>query len=253
MYIDTHAHLNLDPFRKDPEPYIERAVHAGVRCILVPGIDLKTSEKAIALAEMFEIVYAAVGIHPQDSTKVQKGYIKHIESFLQHPKVVAVGEVGMDHFRDYAPRDTQLRVFREQAELAKALNYPMIVHNRAADDDTFSVLDETDHFNVQFHCYGSDTAYAQKILERGAYISFTGVITFSAEARDILKDIPMDRVMTETDCPWMAPVPYRGKQNEPAYVVEVLRTYAKVYDKTPEATAETVLQNAEKFFNLPPL
>ncbi|MBW6458304.1 MAG: TatD family hydrolase, partial [FCB group bacterium] len=238
MYIDTHAHLNLEPFCKDPEPYIERAVRAGVRRIIVPGIDLQTSEKAIELADMFEPVYAAVGIHPQDSGKAEKGYLKHIESFLQHPKVLAIGEVGMDHFRDYAPRDRQLRVFREQAELARAYDRPLIVHNRAADEDTFSVLDETDHFRAQFHCYGSDAAFASRVLERGAYISFTGVITFSAKAAEILKGIPLDRVMTETDCPWMAPVPYRGKQNEPAYVVEVLRAYARIYDKTPEETSE---------------
>jgi TatD DNase family protein len=253
MLIDTHAHLNIEPFCTDPEPFIERAQNAGVRCILVPGIDIRTSEIAIGLAERFEGLYAAVGIHPQDSAAAPEDYLKILEGLSAHPKVLAVGEVGLDYYRDYAPRETQRRIFREQIAFARDRKLPLIVHNREADADTFALLDTAEYFNAQFHCYGSDAAYAQKVLERGARISFTGVVTFSQKARAVLKTLPPEKLMLETDCPWMAPVPYRGKQNEPAYVCEVAKAFAEVLDIPFSKIVEISGKNALDFFRIPPL
>ena len=250
MFIDTHTHLNLDPFFKDPEPYVERALKAGVTRMIVPSIDIKTSERAIALADRFDCIYAAVGIHPHDSKEAPQNYISILEKFLQHPKVCAVGEIGMDYYRDYAPRNDQLRVFREQVELARSLEYPMIIHNRAANDDTYAVLESLAYFRAQFHCFGSDVAYAKRVLNKGALISFTGVVTFSKKVAALVEILPLERLMIETDSPWMAPVPYRGKQNEPAYVIEIAKSYAKIFQQPLEHIAATTTATAEEFFHL---
>lgn len=250
MFIDTHAHLNFDPFYKDVEPYLERARQAGVERFIIPSADISSSERAIDLAERYDGVYAAVGVHPQDCVKAPDDYLKTLETLLQHPKTVAVGEIGLDYYRDYAPHDIQQRVFKEQVELAKALHYPMIVHNRTADQDTFEILDKVDYFNVQFHCYGSDEAYAKKILERGALISFTGVVTFAKEVKKLVGNLPLEKLMIETDCPWMAPIPHRGKQNEPAYVVEVAKAYGQIFGLPLDEIAKITTGTACRFFDL---
>lgn len=250
MYIDTHAHLNLDPFYQDVKPYIDRAQEAGVEQMIIPAIDIETSERAIELAEKYDGIYAAVGIHPHDSVKVSKDYLKILEEFLQHPKVVAVGEIGLDYFRDYAPSDIQKRIFQEQAEFAKDKDYPIIVHNRKADDDTFSILNALDYFNAQFHCYGSDEDFAKKVLDRGALISFTGVVSFAKKVQELVAKLPLEKLMIETDCPWMAPIPYRGKQNEPAYVVEVAKAYSEIFRKPIDEIAKITTNTAKSFFNI---
>lgn len=250
MFTDTHAHLNLDPFYKDAASYIKRASEAGVTRIIVPAIDINTSEKAIDLAERFEGVYAAVGVHPHDSVEAPKDYLKIIEQLLEHPKVVAVGEIGLDYFRDYAPEDIQKRVFREQVELAKEKHYPIIVHNRTADTDTFNIMESIDYFIAQFHCYGSDKAFAEKVLDKGALISFTGVVTFAKKVKELVAKLPLSKLMIETDCPWMAPVPYRGKQNEPAYVVEVAKTYGHIFNLPLEEIGKITTETAKEFFRI---
>ncbi len=248
MFIDTHAHLNLDPFYKDPAPYLERAELAGVSKIIVPAIDIATSEKAIKLTEKFEGIYAAVGIHPHDSVKAEKDHLKILEELIQHPKVVAVGEIGLDYFRDYAPTDIQKKIFQGQLELAKDKQYPMIIHNRTADADTYEIMDIVDCFHAQFHCYGSDETFAKKVLNRGALISFTGVVTFAKQVKELVSKLPLEKLMIETDCPWMAPIPHRGKQNEPAYVIEVAKTFAQIFGKSVSEVASMTTKTAETFF-----
>ena len=250
MFTDTHAHLNIDPFYKDVEPYIDRAKAAGVTRIIVPGIDIKTSERAIRLAEKYDGIYAAAGIHPHDSVDAPADHLKILEGFLSHPKVIAMGEVGLDYFRDYAPEDIQKRTFEGQVELAKDKQFPLIVHNRAADDDTFAILEKHQYFNAQFHCYGSDEAYAKKVLEKGALISFTGVVTFAKQVKELVKTLPLDKLLIETDCPWMAPVPHRGKQNEPAYVVEVAKTYGHIFGLPLDEVARITTKTAIDFFRI---
>jgi TatD DNase family protein len=202
------------------------------------------------LADRFDGVYAAVGVHPHDCVDAPGNYLSILDNMLTHPKVVAVGEIGLDYFRDYAPEDDQKRTFREQVELAKDKHYPMIVHNRSADDDTFNILEQADYFNAQFHCYGSDEAYAKKVLEQGALISFTGVVTFAKTVKELLKTLPLEKLMIETDCPWMAPVPHRGKQNEPAYVVEVAKTYGHIFGMSLEEIGKITTNTAKEFFKI---
>ncbi len=250
MFTDTHAHLNLDPFYEDVQPYIDRALEAGVTRIIVPSVDLISSERAISLADRYDQVFAAVGIHPHDSTDASNEHLHVLEDMLKHPKVCAVGEIGLDYFRDYAPEDIQKRIFRGQIELAKDKGYPMIIHNRTADADTYAILEETDYFNAQFHCYGSDEAFAQKVLKKGSLISFTGVVTFAKKVKELVETLPLDKLMIETDCPWMAPIPHRGKQNEPAYVVEVARAYSEIFQRPIEEIAKITTNTANIFFRL---
>lgn len=250
MFTDTHAHLNLDPFYEDVQPYIDRALNAGVSKIIVPSIDLITSERAISLADKYDNIFAAVGIHPHDSTDASDEYLRVLEEMLKHPKVCAIGEIGLDYFRDYAPEDIQKRIFRGQIELAKDKGYPMIIHNRAADADTYAILEEVDYFNAQFHCYGSDEAFAHKVLKKGALISFTGVATFAKKVKELVKTLPLEKLMIETDCPWMAPIPHRGNQNEPAYVVEIARAYSEIFQKPIEEIATITSNTAINFFRL---
>ena len=250
--IDTHAHLNFSPFKEDPEPYIERAVEAGLQAIIVPGIDLKSSEEAIKLAERFPMVYAAVGVHPHDCVKKPKNYIKEVEDMLGHPKVVALGEIGMDFFRDYAPGDIQMRTFREQIALAKSMNMPMIVHDRSADEGVWEALSGENYWNLQAHCHTGTAEFALKLIEMGSLVSFTNVITFSSAKAltEVVAALPLDKLMIETDSPFMAPKPWRGKTCEPFMVKKVAEKYAEIFERDLEEVQNITRNNAIKFFSL---
>lgn len=250
MYFDTHAHLNFEPFILNPQEYINRAREAGVSRMIIPSTDLASSEKAIALADRFDGVYAAVGIHPQDSAGMKEGDLAVLEEMLKHPKAVAVGEIGMDFYREHAPADVQERAFKAQVELARSLNYPMIVHNREADDATWRILSECRYYRAQFHCFGSDVEMAQKVIQAGGLISFTGVLTFSKKARAVAAELPLESLMIETDCPWMAPVPHRGKTNEPSFVVETAAKLGEVFGRSAEEIAKITTDTAIEFFKI---
>lgn len=246
--IDTHAHLNFSPFIENPEPYLERAYLNGIRAVIVPGVDIPSSEKAIRLADRFPMIYAAAGIHPEDSLNVPDNYIKELEVFYQHDKCVAVGEIGVDFYRDYAPANVQEGIFREQADLAKSLGLPMIIHNRQADTTILSVLDNVGYYNGQCHCYTGEASFAMKCIEKGLLISFTGIVTFSKKIAATVSALPLQSLMIETDSPFMAPVPFRGKTNEPSFVVKVAETYAELFKVPFDEVARICTGNAQNLF-----
>ncbi len=250
MLTDTHAHLNFDPFYQDCDPYIDRARESGVGTIIVPGIDIASSEKAILLADRYPEVYAAVGIHPHDCADKPDDYLRILEELARHPKVVAIGEIGMDFFRDYAPADLQMSTFRDQIALASDLDLPMIVHGRQADDAVREALDAGKYFRLQAHCYTGSLSFAQELLDRGALISFTNVITFAADVAAIAAALPLDRLMLETDSPFMAPKPWRGKTCEPFMVKEVARKYSELFQTPFEDVARICAESAHRFFGL---
>ena len=247
--IDTHAHLNFSPFYENPEPYLERAHNNGVRAVIVPGVDIPSSEKALRLADRFSMVYAAAGIHPEDSLKAPDDYMKQLEAFYQHDKCVAVGEIGVDFYRDYAPPDVQERFFREQTELAKSLGLPMIIHNRQADNVILSVLDKAGYFKGQCHCYTGKAPFALKCIDKGLLISFTGIVTFSKEIAATASALPLQSLMIETDSPFMAPVPFRGKTNEPSFVMKVAEKYAEIFNISVDEVARISTGNALNLFH----
>jgi TatD DNase family protein len=247
--IDTHAHLNFSPFIENPEPYLERAYNNGIRAVIVPGVDIASSEKAVRLADRFPMVYAAAGLHPEDSPRAPDDYLKQLEAFYQHDKCVAVGEIGVDFYRDYAPPDVQERFFYEQAELAKSLELPMIIHNRQADNAILSVLDRVGYYTGQCHCFTGKAPFAQTCIDKGLLISFTGIVTFSNEIAATVSALPLQSLMIETDSPFMAPVPWRGKTNEPSFVVKVAETYAQLFNVTLEDVARISTGNALNLFH----
>jgi len=225
MIIDTHAHIDGADFDEDRLEVIQRAREQGVEYILNVGCDVESSLRSIELAEQNDFIYATAGVHPHDALSVNGTTYATLKNLLAHPKVVAVGETGLDYFKNYSPQDVQRLHFRKQIELAREVGKPLIIHSRDASEDIIGILSE--YFpkdpaarNGIFHCFSGDQALAGRALELGFYISFSGSVTFNKaeDLRQVAKTIPADRLFVETDCPYLAPVPKRGKRNEPAFV-----------------------------------
>ncbi|OIJ14476.1 hydrolase TatD [Anaerobacillus arseniciselenatis] len=252
MLFDTHAHLNADQFEEDVALVIERAKEEGVSNIVVVGFDEKTIKGAINLAENYDFIYAAVGWHPVDAIDMTEDHLKWIEELASHPKVVALGEMGLDYHWDKSPKDVQKEVFRKQIQLAKKVNLPIIIHNRDAHEDIVTILKEEDASAVGgiMHCFGSSLDIAKQCLKMNFYISFGGPVTFKNAKRpkEVAKEIPLDRLLIETDCPYLAPHPYRGKRNEPSYVKLVAEAIAELKDITYEEVVAVTNENAKKLF-----
>jgi TatD DNase family protein len=246
--IDTHAHLDaLD----DSDDVVARARDAGVTRILTVGTDVAGCRRALELAEEHEDVFAILGIHPHAANEATDGDVTEVQSLLAHPKAVGAGEMGLDWFRDYAPRDKQLRLFASMLEVAAETGKPAVIHTRAADADTLAGLADFDG-RVVLHCFSSphllDTA-----LERRWYVSFAGNATFpkAVDLRLAATQVPADRLLVETDCPYLAPQPVRGKRNEPAYVVHTLAALARARGEDVQALERQTDRNAAACFGLP--
>lgn len=254
MYTDTHAHLFYPNFNGEVEQVIERAVNAGVNQIIVPGTDLATSKKAIDLAEQFDSVYAAVGVHPHDTNEWNDSFIDTLEEFSKHPKVVAIGEIGLDYYYDFSPKDKQLIAFKLQIELAIKVDLPIIVHNRESNDDIMDIIRsyKTTNLRGQFHCFAGSIKDARELIDMGHFISFPGNITFKKadDLREILKGVSLDKLLLETDSPFMTPVPYRGKRNEPSNVLLVAEKIAEVHGVSLEDVSRITNYNAYKLFGI---
>jgi TatD DNase family protein len=246
--IDTHAHLtSLD----DADEAIERAAEAGVTRILTVGTSVDDCRRALALTERHEGVFAVLGIHPHDAGTATPGDLTTLRELLGHPKAVAVGEAGLDWFRDYAPRDDQRRLFAAELALASDLGKPVVIHTRAADDDTLDAL--TEHAGtVVLHCFSSPHMLPAA-LERGWYVSFAGNVTFpkAVELRLAATQVPRERLLAETDSPYLSPQPVRGKRNEPANVVHTLAALAAACGEEPAELERQIEQNAAECFSLP--
>jgi TatD DNase family protein len=238
--IDTHAHL--DALDEDPAEVLARAREAGVTRILTVG-----TAQAVALAERFEDVYAVVGVHPHEAATGDVGEIRRLQ---EHPKVVAVGEIGLDWYRDYAPADAQRYMFESQLGLAAELGKPVVIHTRAADDDTLAALSGFDG-TVVLHCFSSPHLLPAA-LERGWYVSFAGNVTYknAPDLRVAATQVPADRILAETDCPYLAPQPVRGRRNEPAYVVHTLAALAQVRGEDAAELGRRIEGNAAACFGL---
>jgi TatD DNase family protein len=245
--IDTHAHLDaLD----DPADAVKRARDAGVTRILSIGTDPDSWARVLGLVEEHEGVYAVVGLHPHEATPDFD--LEALPRLLQHPKVVGLGEIGLDYYRGYAPRDAQAKVFIYQLGLANRAGLPVVIHNRAADDDTVSILRQWFDGTVVLHCFSSvgllDTA-----REHGWYVSFAGNVTYknAADLREAARAVPPDRILAETDCPYLSPQAVRGRTNEPAYVVHTVSVLAEARGEEPASLAAQIDANASAAFDLP--
>ncbi|MFN7253041.1 MAG: TatD family hydrolase [Anaerobacillus sp.] len=252
MLFDTHAHLNADQFEEDVADVIRRAQVEGVSNIVVVGFDEKTIKGALRLAEEYDFIYAAVGWHPVDAIDMKDEHIAWLEELASHPKVVALGEMGLDYYWDKSPKDIQKEVFRRQIQLAKKVKLPIIIHNRDAHEDIVKILKEENASEVGgiMHCFAGSYEIAKQCIDMNFYISFGGPVTFKNAKRpkEVVKNLPLDRLLIETDCPYLAPHPYRGKRNEPSYVKLVAETIAEIKEMTYEEVVEITNQNAKKLF-----
>ena len=246
--IDSHCHLYSAEFRKNIDFFFDRAEKAGVKQFIIVGASLPISAKAVELAVRFSKrgVYATAGIHPHDAKSVYKNFPEELGKLLNEKRVVAIGETGLDYYYEHSPKEKQKQVFREHIKLAKEKDLPIILHVRDAMDDALEILrDEGPPLGGVFHCYAGGTKYLEVALSFGYYISFSGVITFakSDELREVARIVPADRILCETDCPYLAPQPFRGKLNEPANVKYVYETIASVRNMSMEELATRVRQN----------
>jgi len=261
MLIDTHCHLYFDAYDEDRDAVIERAAAAGVTRIILPSVDLASGQAGIDLASKHAGIFAAVGIHPNDTKNFQPEHLAQIEAQARLPKVVAIGEIGLDYHWDDSPKEAQFRALEAQLELAMRLELPVILHNRESSEDLISVLRTwvttlppslKDHPGV-LHSFSAPPAIAEQAIALGFYLGFTGPITYknADELRSIAARIPADRILIETDGPYLTPQQYRGKRNEPAYVRFVADRLASLRLTTLENIAEQTTANAERLFKLP--
>ena len=254
MLFDTHVHLNDDQFDDDLEEVIERARLNGVERMVVVGFDEKTIKRAMELIDTYDFMYAAIGWHPVDAIDLTDSYLDWIEELTAHPKVVAIGEIGLDYHWDKSPKDIQQAVFRRQIQLAKKLDLPIIIHNREATEDVVTILEEEGAAEVGgiMHCFSGSPETAKRCLEMNFYISLGGPVTFknAVKPKEVAKEVPLDRLLIETDCPYLAPHPYRGKRNEPSYVKLVAEQIADLKEISFDEVARATTENANRLFRI---
>jgi len=252
--IDTHAHLDFPEFFDSIPETLERACGAGVREVVTIGIDLESSRKAAALARNFDRIHAVAGIHPHDSFILDDASLKELEDILQNDRVVAVGEIGLDYYRNKQPHPVQIGCLKRQLELACKVGMPAVFHIRDAWEDFFRVIPEYVSSLPQsvMHCFSGSWEIARKCFDMGFYLSIPGVVTFpkSEDLRNVVARSPLDRLLVETDAPYLAPVPYRGKTNEPAFVLHTARKIAELRNEPFETIAEHTTRNARSVFRM---
>jgi TatD DNase family protein len=252
--FDTHAHLNAIQFEEDLEDVIQRALDEGISHIVVVGFDQPTIKGALKLADTYDFIYAAVGWHPVDAVDMTPEDLQWIEKLADHPKVVAIGEMGLDYHWDKSPKDVQQRVFRQQIQLAKKVKLPIIIHNREATQDVVDILREEGAEEVGgiMHCYSGSLEVAKECMEMNFYISFGGPVTFknAKKPKEVAKEIPIDRLLIETDCPYLSPHPLRGKRNEPSYVKYVAEAIAELREMPLEDLVKKTTENAKRLYQI---
>ncbi|MDQ0902873.1 MULTISPECIES: TatD family hydrolase [unclassified Paenibacillus] len=254
MLTDSHTHLNAEQFNEDQDEVIERALDAGVTRIVNVGFNRETIPSSIALAERYDFIYSTVGWHPVDAIDMMPGDLEWIEELCKHEKVVAIGEIGLDYYWDKSPKDVQQRVFREQIRLARKLGMPIVIHNRDAHQDILHILKEEKAEEVGgiMHCFSGSWETAKQCLDMNFHISFGGPVTFknAKQPKEVLAKVPLDRLLIETDAPYLTPHPFRGKRNETGYVRLVAETAAEIRGLTLEEIAEITTNNAIRLLGL---
>jgi len=252
--IDTHAHLDAKDFDSDREEMISRAVKAGVKRIITigAGYGIESASRAVALAEKHDFIWATVGIHPQDAMHHER--IGDVATLATHERVVAIGETGLDFFRDYAPHDIQEKCFRDQVEIARSVAKPLVIHSRSAGEECLSILKDSNAKDVGgvFHCFEGNAEYAKRLLDINFKVSFPGIVTFknAKNVHETVRHVPLEQMFLETDAPYLAPVPYRGKRCESAYIIETARAIAELKGLDVSEVVETTTRNAVEFFKL---
>lgn len=253
MLIDSHSHLQFSQFDKDRDAVIENSLKNGIKYIINVGTNYEDSVKSIEIAEKYDAVYSSAGIHPHDSEKMSSSDFSAIAELLNKKKVVAVGEIGLDYYRNYSPKEIQIKVFIKFLNLAEEKNVPVIIHNRAATEDIENILINETKGDLKgvVHCFSGDIDFADKILDMGLYISFTGNITYrNFKNTDLIKNIPIERILIETDCPYITPEPKRSQRNEPVNVCLVAEKIADIKGLPLEKVIKITYENTCRLFNI---
>ena len=252
MYFDSHAHLGEDCFAQDFVNIVEKMRAADVTGMMEIGCDGPSSHHAVELAHQYDWIWAAVGSHPDDADQVDEARILMYRKLARHPRVKAIGEIGLDYHYEDIPRDVQQHAFRLQMALAEELELPVVIHEREAHGDALTIIDEYPSVKGVFHCFSGSPELANELVRRGWYIGFTGVVTFknARKAVEVAEKIPLDRILIETDCPYMAPEPFRGRRNDPSLVPFVAKKIAEIRGIPAEEAAAATEENAKRLFRL---
>lgn len=252
MLFDTHAHYYDQAFDGDRDGVLSALPQNGVGLVLCPGCDLNSCRAAIELAEQYDYVYAAVGIHPEDALGLPENWLEEVEAMSRHPKVKAIGEIGLDYYWKEVPKDLQKEVFRAQLALAERLDLPVIVHDREAHGDCLAIVREFPNVRGVFHCYSGSVEDAKTLVELGWHLSFTGTITFknARKGPEVVAATPIERLMVETDAPYMAPTPFRGKRCDSRYVYRMAETIAEIKSLPVEEVVRITTENGKRLFGI---
>ena len=253
MLFDTHAHMDDRAFDEDREELLASLPGAGLALVMNPGCSLASSYNAVKLANTYDYIYAAVGSHPDVADEVNSDVLEQYRTLVrENPKVKAIGEIGLDYHYEDIPREIQLKAFRMQMELARELNLPAIVHEREAHDDGMKVVHDFPEVTGVFHCYSGSAEMARQLVELGWYIGFTGVLTFknARKALEVAASIPLDRIVLETDCPYMSPEPFRGKRNDPGKLYRMAEKLAELRGLTVEEVHRITTENGKRLYRM---
>ena len=253
MLFDTHAHLNDEAFQADQAELLADLPQQGIGLVMNPGCSLEASRNASALSQKYDYIYAAVGSHPDAADEVNEEVLEAYRTLCkQNPKIKAIGEIGLDYHYEDIPREIQLKAFRMQMALARELNLPAIVHEREAHEDGMKVVEEFPEVTGVFHCYSGSAEMAKILVKKGWYIGFTGVLTFknARKAIEVASSIPLDRIVLETDCPYMSPEPFRGKRNDPGKLYRMAEKLAEIRGLTVEEIHAITMENGKRLYRI---
>ncbi|NLW36753.1 TatD family hydrolase [Syntrophorhabdus aromaticivorans] len=254
MFVDSHCHLEMEAFERDRKEVIERSLQEGLRYILTVGTEEVYFEKVIEIVDTYPGIYGAIGLHPHNSSDYGEPIEKVIRTCLKHPKIVGYGEIGLDFFKNYSPKDSQIRAFQAQIEVAREEGLPIIVHSRSAQAETIEILNDAFDGSTEgvgvIHCYSYDVAAAKRFLDMGFYLSMPGTITYknTESLTEVIRYLPADRILAETDAPFLTPNPHRGKRNEPRLVKHTIEKIASVRNQGIEETASILHDNFTRLF-----
>ena len=254
MLIDSHAHLDMKQFDSDRDGVIDRAVSADVRHIITVGIDIKSSRNALNLTTHYPSIFATAGIHPHNADNANKDDLEHIELIAQHDKIIAIGEIGLDFFRNRSARQNQIEVFTQQLSIAISLDLPVVIHDREAHTETVNILSsfKQNELHGMIHCFSGDYELAKTFINLGYYISIPGTVTYknAGQIQDVAKRVSLNRLLLETDAPFLTPIPFRGKRNEPSYIIHTAQKIARLRGISFEEVSYQTSKNVCQLFNL---